>query len=76
MRWIEVKKGDFVLKEEVEVVFEKRVTPFGNSAKVDVPKRYTGWRAYVIIVRDWGDFVPKPSYAIYFYMCPRFLISV
>ncbi|MHC1572709.1 MAG: DUF2080 family transposase-associated protein [Methanosarcinales archaeon] len=25
---------------------------FGNSAKVDVPKRYLGWRAYVIIVRD------------------------
>ena len=39
MRKVEVKKGDFVLKEEVEVVFEKRVTPFGNSAKVDVPKR-------------------------------------
>ncbi|MDI3498298.1 DUF2080 family transposase-associated protein, partial [Archaeoglobus sp.] len=25
---------------------------FGNSAKVDVPKRYIGWRAYVIVVRD------------------------
>ncbi|MDI3498132.1 DUF2080 family transposase-associated protein, partial [Archaeoglobus sp.] len=24
----------------------------GNSAKVDVPKRYIGWRAYVIVVRD------------------------
>ena len=52
MRRVEVKKGDFVLKEEVEVVFEKRVTPFGNSAKVDVPKRYIGWRAYEIVVRD------------------------
>jgi len=52
MRRVEVKKGDFVLKEEVEVVFEKRVTPFGNSAKVDVPKRYIGWRVYVIVVRD------------------------
>ncbi|MHC1583103.1 MAG: DUF2080 family transposase-associated protein [Methanosarcinales archaeon] len=52
MRKIEVKKGDFVLKEEVKVVFEKKVTPFGNSAKVDVPKRYLWWRAYVIIVKD------------------------
>ena len=52
MRKIEVKKGDFVLKEEVEVVFEKKVTPFGNSAKVDVPKRYIRWRAYMIVVRD------------------------
>ncbi|MCW7077057.1 MAG: DUF2080 family transposase-associated protein [Candidatus Syntrophoarchaeum sp.] len=30
------------MKEEVEVVFEKKVTPFGNSAKVDAPKRYLG----------------------------------
>ena len=52
MRRVEVKKGNFVLREEVEVVFERRVTPFGNSAKVDVPKRYLGWRAYVIVVRD------------------------
>ena len=52
MRRVEVKRGDFVLREEVEVVFEKRVTPFGNSAKVDVPKRYLGWRVYVIVVRD------------------------
>ncbi|MHC1565278.1 MAG: DUF2080 family transposase-associated protein [Candidatus Syntropharchaeales archaeon] len=42
------------MKEEVEVVFEKKVTPFGNSAKVDVPKRYLGWRAYVIVVKDRG----------------------
>jgi len=48
-----------VLKEGVEVVFEKRVTPFGNSAKVDVLKRYIGWRAYVIVARDWGEFCPK-----------------
>lgn len=47
-----MKKGDFVLREEVEVVFEKKVTPFGNSAKVDVLKRYIGWRAYVVVVRD------------------------
>ncbi|MHC1598920.1 MAG: DUF2080 family transposase-associated protein [Candidatus Methanofastidiosia archaeon] len=28
------------------------VTPFGTSAKVDVPKRYIGRRTYVIIVKD------------------------
>ncbi|CAD7769288.1 hypothetical protein AIOGIFDO_00578 [Candidatus Methanoperedenaceae archaeon GB37] len=28
MRKIEVKKNDFVLKEEVEVVLEKKATPF------------------------------------------------
>lgn len=52
MRGIEIKKGDFKLNEKVEIVYEKRVTPFGTSAKVDAPKRYRGWRAYVIIVKD------------------------
>ncbi|MHC1604563.1 MAG: DUF2080 family transposase-associated protein, partial [Candidatus Methanofastidiosia archaeon] len=28
------------------------VTPFGTSAKADVPKRYLGRRAYVVIVKD------------------------
>lgn len=51
MRRIEVKKGDFALREKVEVVYEKRITPFGTSAKIDAPKKYRGWRAYVIIVK-------------------------
>jgi len=34
------------------VTYEKRITPFGNSAKVDAPKKYIGRRAYVIIVKD------------------------
>ncbi len=52
MRYIEKKKNDFILKEEVELVYEKKITPFGNSAKIDVPKKYRGWRAYVVIVKD------------------------
>ena len=52
MRQIKLIKNDFILNEEVEVVYEKKVTPVGNSAKVDAPKKYRGWRAYVIIVKD------------------------
>jgi putative transposon-encoded protein len=52
MRKIEVKKDNLLLKEGVEVVFEKVITPFGNSAKVDAPKKHIGKRAYVIIVKD------------------------
>ena len=52
MRKVEVKDKDFILREQVEVVYEKTVTPFGNSAKIDAPKKYRGWRAYVIIVKD------------------------
>jgi len=52
MRKIEIKEGDFAIKEKVEVVYERRITPFGNSAKVDAPKRYIGRRAYVVIIQD------------------------
>jgi len=33
--------------DEVELVHEKRITPFGNSAKVDAPKKYRGWRSEI-----------------------------
>jgi len=52
MRHIELLKGNLVLKEKVEVVYEKVITKFGNSAKIDAPKKYIGMRAYVVIVKD------------------------
>jgi putative transposon-encoded protein len=52
MRQINIIKEKLTLQEDVELVFEKLVTPFGNSAKVDVQKKYIGKRAYVIIMKD------------------------
>lgn len=52
MRKVEVKDKNFILQEEVELIYEKKVTPFGNSAKIDAPKKYRGRRAYVIIVKE------------------------
>lgn len=52
MRKVQVIKGDLTIKERVEVIYEKKITPFGNSAKIDAPKKYTGKRAYVIVVKD------------------------
>lgn len=52
MRIIKINDKEFNLQEEVEIVYEKKITPFGNSAKIDAPKKYRGWRAYVIVVRD------------------------
>jgi len=47
-----VKGGKLVIKDsEVLMIYEKRITKFGNGAKIDAPKRYLGKRAYVIIVR-------------------------
>jgi len=52
MRQIKVNDKELYLSEQVEVIYEKTITSFGNSAKIDAPKKYRGWRAYVIIVKD------------------------
>ncbi len=52
MRNINIINGKLTLKEDVEIVFEKVVTKFGTSAKVDAQKKYIGKRAYVIIMKD------------------------
>ena len=51
-RKIQIIQGDFNVREKVEVVYEKTVTPFGNSGKLDAPKKYIGYRAYVVIVKN------------------------
>lgn len=51
MRKIEVINKKIKLSDDVEVIYEKRVTPFGNSAKVDAQRKYIGKRAYVIILK-------------------------
>lgn len=52
MREIKLEKDRIVLTDEVEVIYEKIVTPFGTSGKIDAPKRYIGKRAYVIILKE------------------------
>lgn len=51
-RQIKMIKGDLTIKEKVEVVYEKKVTPFGTSAKIDAPKKFRGKRAYVFILKN------------------------
>ena len=52
MRNIKIVDEKLTLQEDVEIVFEKVVTSFGNSAKVDVQKKYIGKRAFIIIMKD------------------------
>ena len=52
MRNIEITTKKIKLDDEVVLFYEKKVTPFGNSAKIDAPKKYRGRRAYVIILKD------------------------
>lgn len=52
MRKIQVSTQKIELTDEVECFYEKIVTPFGNSAKIDAPQKYRGRRAYVIILKE------------------------
>ncbi len=53
---IELKKDELILKDnEIEGFLERIVTPFGTSAKADVPRRFIGRRVYVIITKNVVD---------------------
>lgn len=52
MRIIELKKNDLTLKDKIEGFLERTVTPLGNSAKVDCPKRFIERRVYILIAQD------------------------
>lgn len=55
-RIIELKKEDMILKDnEIEGFLERVVTPFGTSAKADIPRKYIGRRVYVIITKIQAD---------------------
>ena len=43
------KIGKKIIIEPVKLYFEKEITKFGNSAKIDCPKKHIGKKAIVII---------------------------
>ena len=49
MKKITVSKGELVVREKVIGYFKKRVTKFGNGAKVDCPSEFLGKDVYVIV---------------------------
>jgi putative transposon-encoded protein len=50
-RKVEVTDKEFRLTDKkVVAVLDRTVTPFGNSAKVDVPRQHIKKRAYVVIL--------------------------
>ena len=49
MRTIKTKKGELNLKDEIEVIFEKKVTKFGTGAKIDCPLKFLGKNVYILI---------------------------
>jgi putative transposon-encoded protein len=51
MREIQVMKAKLVLRDDVLEFYEKRVTPYGNGAKIDSQKKFIGKRVYVIVLK-------------------------
>jgi len=52
MRKINLKEKTEVKVTGIVGFLEKRVTIFGNGAKVNCPKEFIGKRVYLIICRD------------------------
>jgi putative transposon-encoded protein len=44
--------GKVHIEDDVEEIYEKKVTKYGNGAKVDAQKKYIGHRVYVIVLKD------------------------
>lgn len=47
-----VSGGKIHLTDNVLEIYEKKVTPYGNGAKIDAQKKHIGKRTYVIILKD------------------------
>ncbi|CAD7779141.1 MAG: hypothetical protein KBONHNOK_01257 [Candidatus Methanoperedenaceae archaeon GB50] len=73
MRRVKVKKGDFMLTEKINVIFDreksnpkKKQPHLGNSAKADIPKK-TQWTKNICntyCTRLAESFVPMPFYTV------------
>lgn len=44
--------GKLKIEDNVEEMFEKVVTPYGNGAKIDSQKKFIGKKAIVLILKD------------------------
>lgn len=49
MRKILAHQGRLQLNDDIELIYEKTITKFGNGAKVDAPKEHIGKQVYVVI---------------------------
>jgi len=46
-----VKGGKIRIEDNVEEIFERKVTPYGNGAKVDAQKKYIGRKVFVVVLK-------------------------
>ena len=48
---VAVKGGKIKIEDKVEEIYEKKITRYGNGAKIDAQKKYLGRKAFVIILK-------------------------
>jgi len=51
MKRIKTELSNEITVKNIKAYFEKKVTRFGNGAKVDAPKEYLGRRVIVLVLR-------------------------
>ena len=47
-----LKGGRIKIEDDVEEIFERKVTPYGNGAKMDAQKKHIGRKVFVIILKS------------------------
>ena len=52
MRQIKMIKGKMQLIDDIEHIYEKKVTKFGTGAKIDAPKEFIGKKVYVLVRKE------------------------
>lgn len=51
MRKFKYQRNKFTLEAEVDFFYEKRITKFGNGAKIDAPKEHLGKGVIVLVLK-------------------------
>jgi putative transposon-encoded protein len=49
MKRVKIETKNKLIVEDIEGFYKRKVTPFGNSAKVDCPREHLGKEVYLII---------------------------
>ena len=49
MRTIKMANEKLHLVDDIDIIYEKKITKFGTGAKVDAPKEFIGKKVYVLI---------------------------
>lgn len=49
MRKIKMQEHKLKIEDDIDFIFEKTITKFGNGAKIDAPKEHLGKKVYILI---------------------------